>query len=275
MTLPVRNSRIRLSQGTLFWREVGHKTPTLVLLHGSWSDSHQWLPLMTRLGEDFHCLAPDLLGFGESSQSPQLAYSIALEVACLAEYLDALRSQSVYFIADSLGAWVATSYALQYPEQVRGLILIAPEGVNPSPLTGRWRLHRVLSRRFSLAAWLMRLITPIARGLGHAKWIARLHYLRRQLLTFPATCRLLFKRRQAELQAELLDDQLPNLAPPLWLICGQSDSPTAQTLSKTYAEAIPSSHILNLTAELNHLEEGTEVLAQTITQLMKQKINAV
>ncbi|MEO0489378.1 MAG: alpha/beta hydrolase [Cyanobacteria bacterium P01_A01_bin.123] len=274
MTLPVRNSRIRLSQGTLFWREVGHGNPTLVLLHGTWSDSSQWLPLMTQLGQDFHCLAPDLLGFGESSQSLTLPYSITLEVECLAEYLEALRSQSVYFIADALGAWVATSYALRYPERVQGLVLIAPEGVSPPTLVGRWSLHRLLAGRFSIVAWTIRVIAPVARGLGQAKWVARSQHLRRQLLAFPAACRLLFKRRQVELQGERLDGQLPYLNTPLWLLRGEQDQVEAQTLREVYAAAAHQGIVVEIAANLNQLETATEALALAITPLIKQTIKA-
>lgn len=272
MTLPVRNARIRLSQGTLFWREVGHGNLTLVLLHGTWSDSSQWLPLMTELGRDFHCLAPDLIGFGESSQSPKLPYSIALEVDCLAEYLEALRLQSVYFIADALGAWVATRYALRYPERVQGLILIAPEGVSPPTLTGRWNLHRLLAGRFSVVAWAIRLIAPIARWLGQAKWVAQWHHLRHRLLAFPAACRLLFKRRQAELQAELLDGQLPYLNAPLYLLRGQQDSPTAQTLSDAYLNAVPHGQGVEVATNLDQSALMAENLALAIAPLIKQTL---
>jgi pimeloyl-ACP methyl ester carboxylesterase len=121
---------MRLTQGTLFWREVGHG-PTVVFLHGNWSDSSQWQGLMAELASECHCLAPDLLGFGESSRPRRLPYSITLEVDCLRAWLTGVRSQSLIFVAEGLGAWVATPNAIQYPEHVRGHVVHKPEGVTP------------------------------------------------------------------------------------------------------------------------------------------------
>src|SRR6478672_1523022 len=100
MALPLRNSRIRLSQGQIFWREVG-QGPVLVFLHGSWSDSSQWISVIERLSEDYACFAVDLLGFGESER-PQVHYSIEFEVECLVEFLETLNLRQVYLIGHSL-----------------------------------------------------------------------------------------------------------------------------------------------------------------------------
>jgi haloalkane dehalogenase len=91
--IPLRNSRIKLSQGQIFWHEVGQGT-AIVFLHGSTDDSSQWLSVIEHLSEDYHCFAPDLLGFGESER-PNVHYSIDLEVECLADLLEALRQREV------------------------------------------------------------------------------------------------------------------------------------------------------------------------------------
>ncbi|MBA3923667.1 MAG: alpha/beta fold hydrolase, partial [Nostocaceae cyanobacterium] len=127
MNQQLRNSRMKLSGGRIFWREIGEGT-AVILLHGSWQDSGQWVAVMDYLRQDHHCFAPDLLGFGDS-EHPQIHYSIDFEVECLAEYLEALKLRHVYLVGHSLGAWVAASYALKYPDQIGGLVLLAPEGV--------------------------------------------------------------------------------------------------------------------------------------------------
>ena len=121
-----RNSRIKLSQGLLFWPEVGEGEP-IVFLHEAWYDSSQWLPFMDLLGGSFHCIAPDLLGFGES-ELPNVHHS-ALQVECLGELLQVLKLEKVHLVGASLGAWIAASYAIQYPDRVSSLVLLAPEGV--------------------------------------------------------------------------------------------------------------------------------------------------
>ena len=130
-----RNSRVKLSVGQIFWREVG-QGPSLVFLHGSWEDGTQWLRTIEHLSPYYQCFAPDLLGFG-GSERRKIHYSIDLEVECLAQYLDTLKLRQVYLIGHSVGGWVAASYAIKYPDRVQGLVLLAPEGcllyTSPSP----------------------------------------------------------------------------------------------------------------------------------------------
>ena len=52
---------------SVFYREAGPPGgPTILLLHGFPSSSRMWEPLLTRLGDAFHLIAPDYPGFGHS-----------------------------------------------------------------------------------------------------------------------------------------------------------------------------------------------------------------
>ncbi|MEB3269867.1 MAG: alpha/beta hydrolase [Leptolyngbya sp.] len=237
MAAPFRNGRIRLSSGTLFWREVG-QGPTVVFLHGNWSDSSQWQPLMAALADQCHCLAPDLLGFGESSRSRRLPYAITLEVDCLAEFLAAVRSPAVVLVAEEVGAWVATRYALQYPDRVRGLLVLNPEGVTPPGVTGRWQPYAWLARRWSVRYQLLQLVRPLVALLGGRRWLQRVQRRRQVLLDYTATCRLLFQGRRAERQGELMDEALPGLMPPVWVMQPEGCPAIAQALNQTYASRV-------------------------------------
>jgi pimeloyl-ACP methyl ester carboxylesterase len=221
----------------MFWREVG-RGPTVVFLHGSWSDSSQWVPLMQTLGDRCHCLAPDLIGFGESSRLRRNPYSIALEVNSLTEWLTALRSQSVLIVADSIGAWVASRYALHHPHQVQGLIILNPEGVTPPGLRGRWRGFPWLAHRWSLRFGLLQLVKPLLAVLGKRPWLRRVQARRQQLRHSPAACRLLFQGRHQERATELLDGVLPGLVPPVWVLQPQGSDAIAQALTQTYASLV-------------------------------------
>lgn len=237
MTQPLRNSRMKLSQGHIFWREIG-QGEALVFLHGSWSDSSQWVPVLEQLGLDYHCLAPDLLGFGES-EHPNIHYSIELQVEALAEYLENLRLKQIYLVGYSLGAWVAASYALKYLDQVRGLVLIAPEGIHVEKLKQRWNWERLLLAKPPILFWLLRSLRPIAKMLGGSKRIERSLQLRQQMLQAPAACQLLFQRRRAEIKAELLQGRLDWLKIPVLILQSEQDAFAAKVLSQTYAELLP------------------------------------
>jgi pimeloyl-ACP methyl ester carboxylesterase len=237
MSLPLRNSRLKLSQGQIFWREIG-QGEALVFLHGSWSDSSQWVPVLEQLGTEYHCFAPDLLGFGDSER-PAVHYSIELEVETLAEYLESLRLRQVYLVGHSLGAWVATSYALKYSDQVRGLVLLAPEGIQVQKLGRRWWGAQWLMARPPLLFWLLRSLRPIAPLLGLQKRVQRALERRQDLLQSPVACQLLFQRRRAEIQAEQLQERLDWLKVPVAVLQSEQDSFAAKLLSQTYTELTP------------------------------------
>ncbi|MBD1912231.1 MULTISPECIES: alpha/beta hydrolase [unclassified Leptolyngbya] len=248
MSLPTRNVRLQLAHGSLFWREVGMGLP-LVFLHGTWQDGEQWMPLLQYLGssassgeriprrnnrtEGYHCFAPDLLGFGESSR-PKLPYSIDLEVEVLAEWLDSLRCPPVVLVAEGLGGWIAASYALRFPERVCGLVLIAPEGVQTK--TRRWGLERSLAGRFPWRAWGLQCIAPVARLLGWP-WVAHQLAWRRELRRSPAACDILFRRRSRLIAAEQLDEKVGWLKVPVLLLQGEEANSTTVALTHTYAAA--------------------------------------
>lgn len=263
MYSPLRNSRIKLSLGQIFWREVG-QGPDLVFLHGSWHDSSQWLGTIEFLSPEHHCVAPDLLGFGES-KSPNIHFSIDLEVQCLAEYLDTLKLRDVYLVGHSLGGWVAASYAVKYPDRVQGLILLAPEGVNAPGQQQRLREAKLLTANPPWFFWLLRSVYPLAKLLGSKKKFDRLFNFREQLLRSNAARQLLFGRNRAEIQAELVDDQLSVLKARVLLLHGSQDTLFANALCQSYAALIPS-------ARLESIDSGGGDLPQEMPELVAKYV---
>lgn len=264
----LRNSRVKLSLGHIFWHEVGLGT-NLVFLHGSWDNSNQWLRTIKYLCPDYHCFAPDLLGFGDSER-PKINYSIDIEVECLAQYLDTLNLRQVYLIGHSLGGWVATSYALKYPDRVQGLVLLAPEGVNTS-LRGRWQEARWLTAQPPVAYWLLRSIYPIAKWFGRQTKIDELLMFRKQLIDSKVAMKLLFRRREAEIKAELVDEKLSGLKTPLLLLQdSQNKADASSSLCQSYAALAGNAEIQFIhSGGTNLLLESPDLVAKYIGEFAK------
>lgn len=262
---PIRTLRLRLSQGQLFWREVGNGNgSTLLFLHGSWQDGEQWQPFLEQLGHNYHCLAPDLLGFGDSERS-QHHYSISLEVECLVEYLDALRVDQIDIVGHSLGGWIGAQFALKYPDRVRSLALIVPEGVTSKALSNRWWKLKLLAGRVSWFAGLLRLVQPIARGLRRQKSVQKSLAWRRQLRESQTACQILFRRRRSEIQSELLNEALPHLQKPVLVSYGEDDAQVEAELSQTYARLLPQAKLTVLPGSM--ASPDSERLQPLINQL--------
>ncbi|WP_205302098.1 alpha/beta fold hydrolase [Nonomuraea montanisoli] len=96
----------------------GHAGPPLLLVHGWGGDHRAWHPL------DFGgrwVIAPDLRGHGRSP-APATGY----RPADLAGDLVPLLDQPVVAVGHSMGAQVVTALAVEHPEAVRALVVIAP-----------------------------------------------------------------------------------------------------------------------------------------------------
>lgn len=105
--------------------------PPLVLLHGG-RDHCRSLDWVARaLRADYHVIAPDLRGHGDSDWSPDGEYSMQGFVYDLAQLIHQLKLAPTTIVAHSLGGNIAIRYAGLYPANVKKLVSI--EGLGPSP----------------------------------------------------------------------------------------------------------------------------------------------
>ncbi|WP_310486914.1 alpha/beta hydrolase [Chamaesiphon sp. VAR_69_metabat_338] len=240
------SSRIKLSTGQIFWHEAGDaRRPAVVFLHGSWHDSNQWQEIVRHVGAHFHCLAPDLLGFGNSISS-HTPTSIEMEVAHLHEFLSKLKLHPVYFVGHSLGAWIAVSYTLKYPDLVRGVVAISPEGFS---LNG-WQKYS-LSTKLLLAhpllfkLWLKSLAATISISDGAHPLVKSQSYWQ-FANKFPTTRHLLFERSTHQIRQELVADCLSQFRSPLLVLQIDKDDRFTIEQSQDYVRSVQKSEYKSL-----------------------------
>jgi pimeloyl-ACP methyl ester carboxylesterase len=233
-----RNSRIKLSAGQVFWREVGNRqNPVLIFLHGSWHDGSQWEQTIEPLSRYFHCFALDLLGYG-NSVALKPPTSIATEVDCLEEFLSTLKLSPVYLIGHSLGAWIAISYSLKYPDRVRGVVTISPEGFSLSSWNKYSKLTKyLLAHPWRLNGWLtsLKIFASLSDGASRLEKM-RIHWQFFQ--KFPTTGQILFSRSTKAVSSELVADRLAELRVPLSILQSDRDHPLTIEQSRAYARAV-------------------------------------
>jgi pimeloyl-ACP methyl ester carboxylesterase len=258
---------MKLPQGSVFWHEGGRpQGETVVLLHGSWYDSTQWLPLMQRLAPSYHCFAPDLLGFGESPRTGKTPYSVALQVEGLHHLLTALRVGRCRLVAHSLGAWVAAQYTLTYPDQVQSLAVIAPEGVVEDGRRGRWRRDRWL-----VAPWSPQpLVLP---WLGKASWAQAWRDRRHCLRQAPTACQMLFQRRTAAINGELLHQELGQVTVPTLVLESRAADPVTHRLTQTWLRLLPQPHYGEIAPAISPLGVDVEEFAASLDQLITRQLD--
>jgi len=123
---PVINHTFADADGVrVFYREAGDRAlPTLLLLHGFPSSSHQFRQLIPLLAPHFHVIAPDLPGFGftEVPEARNYVYSFDGLARTLADFVDALALKSYTMYVFDYGAPTGLRLALKHPERVTGLV---------------------------------------------------------------------------------------------------------------------------------------------------------
>ncbi len=116
----------------LHYADWGNPTaPPLILLHGGRDHCRSWDWVAGVLREEFHVIAPDLRGHGDSQWSSAGHYTMASYVYDLAQLIHVENLAPVSIVAHSLGGNVALRYAGIYPDNVRRLVAI--EGMGPGP----------------------------------------------------------------------------------------------------------------------------------------------
>ncbi len=105
--------------------------PPLLLVHGGRDHCRSWDWVAEELRHDWHIIAPDLRGHGDSAWSPDGNYGIDAMVYDLAQLIHQNDLAPLTIVAHSLGGSVSTRYTGLYPESVSKLVAI--EGLGPSP----------------------------------------------------------------------------------------------------------------------------------------------
>ncbi|HEX9339402.1 MAG TPA: alpha/beta hydrolase [Pseudonocardiaceae bacterium] len=102
--------------------------PTLVLVHGNVSSARFFAQTLAVLGERFHCVAPDMRGFGGSARLPVDARR------GLSDFTDDLHAvltelvpdRRVHLLGWSLGGGIVLRYAMDHPDAVASIVLESP-----------------------------------------------------------------------------------------------------------------------------------------------------
>ncbi|VTS02644.1 alpha/beta fold hydrolase [Tuwongella immobilis] len=111
---------------SIFYREAGPKdAPTLLLLHGFPTSSHMFRNLIPKLADQYHVIAPDYPGFGQSDapSHDQFTYTfdrLAEVIDRLTEHLK-LKRFSLY--VQDYGAPVGYRIAAKHPERIQSIIV--------------------------------------------------------------------------------------------------------------------------------------------------------
>lgn len=120
----------------IHYQDLG-QGPVVVFLHGSGSGASGHsnfkgnYPQLVENG--YRVIVPDLIGYGYSDKPDDVDYPLDFFVECVKQTLDQIGVDRYSLVGNSLGGAIAIKYALDYPDNVEKLVLMAPGGVDDQP----------------------------------------------------------------------------------------------------------------------------------------------
>lgn len=132
--------------GPIAYTSVGHGQPFLLIHSMTLGASRkEWEMVIDRLAETYHVYALDLPGFGASfiPNQPWTAYQYA---QCIHDFLEHVVRDPAFILASNGGADMALVTSMLYPEKIKGLLLLSPEGFGQGFATNEEteKLHSLL-----------------------------------------------------------------------------------------------------------------------------------
>ena len=107
--------------------------PPLLLLHGCPFSSYIWRQVIALLRPHFRCIAPDLLGLGDTETPPGADWSLPAQAATVVGLLNALGIDAAHIVAHDHGAATAQLIATGHPSRIRQLVITNAEAYDNRP----------------------------------------------------------------------------------------------------------------------------------------------
>lgn len=106
---------------TIAYVEMGEGDP-IVFLHGNPTSSYLWRDVMPHVSDLGRCIAPDLVGMGDSGRLPGSQYRFVDHRRYLGAFLDAIGvAHDVTLVVHDWGSALGFDWAKQHPAALKGL----------------------------------------------------------------------------------------------------------------------------------------------------------
>jgi pimeloyl-ACP methyl ester carboxylesterase len=240
----LRRRAIQVDDHRVIYSEGGRGEP-VVLVHGFGASADSWNRFAGKLAKRYHVIAPDLPGWGASTRLEAESYGYPKQVERLRQFLSRLGLRRAHMIGHSMGGFIATAYAAQYPDGVITLGLMAPHGVTePQPSD----LARSVAEGDN---WLVA-DSPQAFDRLLNNVFARRPYVPGPVLKYLAMRTIQGSAKSAKIFAEMqtndppLEERLPRIKAPTLVIWGDQDRVLHVSSLEVFRQGISNSEVLVL-----------------------------
>jgi len=283
MTVPhdVVLSQVNVLDSSIAYREAGDPdAPIALFLHGNPTSSYIWRNIIPLVAPTMHCIAPDLIGFGQSGK-PDIAYRFVDHVRYLDAFLDAVGISSAYVIAQDWGSALAFHLAAGRPKFVRGLAFM--EFIRPMPgwedfhpsmreTFQRFRTPGVGEKMILEDNLFIEAVLPggIARKLTDAEMaVYRTPFptpqSRRPVWRFPKELPIAGEPKDVYAIMEDAHRALAQSTYPKLLFAGNPGAMAAPAFAKSFAKGLKNCRFVQLDSGIHYLQEDhAQVIGATI-----------
>jgi pimeloyl-ACP methyl ester carboxylesterase len=286
MEYPVSYRSVKVDGLSIFYREAGPKdAPTILFLHGLPSSSRMFQPLLTRLADRYHLVAPDYPGYGHSDwpDPKQFAYTFDRIASVMVDFTQALGLSHYTLYMQDYGGPVGFRMALAHPNRVQALIIQDAVGHNEG-LGANWATRRAFwadrpAHEAALRKNLLSLETTKTRHIGDDP---KIELYDPDLWTDEYA--FLNSPGQAEIQSDLFYDYRTNVAAyPTWQAWLQKTQPKLLVLwgkhdlsfdlgePDRYRKDVPDAQVHVLDAGHFALDTKPDEIAALVREFMNTK----
>jgi 3-oxoadipate enol-lactonase len=201
----------------LHYEERGGSGDVVVLVHGYTGALTDWDETVPRLPADWRVIRLDLRGAGGSDHAPD-GYTIPQYARDLRDLARELNLPPFVLVGHSMGGAISAQYALDYPETLRGVLLLAPAPLNGLPPLPPEMIAETLAIRGDIEKMKARL-----RGWVSARPLSEAQLERMVRNDLAVSEGHLYGSLQAMIALRLYD-RLPTLQPPVLYVAGDRDN---------------------------------------------------
>jgi pimeloyl-ACP methyl ester carboxylesterase len=260
--------------------------PPLLLLHGCPFSSFVWRKVIPRLSGAYRCLAPDLLGLGDTETLWDADWSPSAQAAMVVGFLDQLGIERAHMVGHDHGGAIAQLLAAEHPERIDRLVLSNVEAYDnwPSATERPFMAVTQLPLLGDLVLWLWSRPRPFRLTLLEAHAVHNPAVLTPELLRGYIRANLGDGHRRAKTRRFLAGqvdpahtrvtlELLPGLRRfdhPTLLIWGQDDPHFGPRWAERLHHDIPGAVGVELLPETGHLlmEERPERFAELVSTFL-------
>lgn len=148
---------------SLEYDDIGNGVP-LLLIHAFPLDRTMWRAQIAGLQQQYRVIAPDLRGFGRSSEADGDPIAMDQYAADLKALLDSLNVKQAIVGGLSMGGYIALAFIAQYADRVKGLVLANTRALPDSEEARQTRLTNAARVRDEGLGFLIEAMSPKMLG---------------------------------------------------------------------------------------------------------------